>query len=256
MSKSLPTAETERRADPGGAGLLALRLRKAAYSLTRPGCWRALRNGVFPSVEHLAALKGLQPDLVLDVGANRGQFALLMRQISPASRIVSFEPIPAEAAVFRRVFAGDGQVSLEECALGEEEGSATLHLSGCTDSSSLLPMGLQSEYFPATGEVGTLRVSVRTLDSFRDAWAGGERALLKLDVQGFELSALRGGTEALTRCTFVYVECSEVPLYVGQALGPEVRAWLGEQGFRQRMRLNETYGESGLIQADYLFERS
>ena len=82
------------------------------------------------------------------------------------------------------------------------------------------------------------------------------RGLLKIDVQGYELEVLRGAVQALKHCAYVYVECSEVPLYDGQALRPAVHEFLEKQSFVYRSRHNETCDSDGkVIQADYLFER-
>ncbi|EQD29059.1 methyltransferase, FkbM family, partial [mine drainage metagenome] len=55
-------------------------------------------------------------------------------------------------------------------------------------------------------------------------------ALLRLDVRGYELQALRGCEALLDRFRYVYCECSFVALYEGQALADEVIAWLREHG--------------------------
>lgn len=194
-------------------------------------------------------------DRIIDVGANRGQFSLACRLTLPKVPIVAFEPIPAEAAVFRRVHEGCGHVQLIEVALGESESSATLHLSRSADSSSLLPITQQSEYFQQTDEVGTLNVPVKTLDNVSRDWTPSPRQLLKLDVQGFELKVLQGAKRFLSECVYVYVECSEVELYEGQALRKEVESFLGTHGFRRASRHNDLFHNGELIQADYLFER-
>ncbi len=236
--------------------LMRLRLEKIAYSVGRIRCWRALAHGVAPSIEHREMLATLHCDLVLDVGANRGQFTLMARLIQPDVPVRAYEPMPDEATVFRAVHRSDGGISLHELALGDQPGSAELHVSRRADSSSLLPIGeLQTRYFPSTKEVGTRRVTVAALDSLPSHWSTASCALLKLDVQGFELNVLRGATEALRHCSFVYVECSEVPLYLGQALRAEVEALLRDRGFVMRKRYNPTYVAGQMIQADYLFGR-
>ena len=81
-------------------------------------------------------------------------------------------------------------------------------------------------------------------------------ALLKLDVQGYELEALRGCEDMLDQFAYVYAECSFVELYAGQALADEVIAWLRERGFRLRGVHNMDYDRGGrAIQADFLFAR-
>lgn len=211
---------------------------------------------VVPASEHSPAIKGLVVDRILDVGANRGQFSMIARILHPQVQIDAFEPQPGEASVYKDILGGDSRIVLHEVALGDQAGEADLHISRRRDSSSLLPIGeMQSKLFPSTEEVGTHRVSVVTLDSFAPGWKSSKRMLLKLDVQGFELGVLRGATTVLKQCSYVYAECSEVTLYTGQALFPEVRKFLENQGFRHLRSLNEQYGEGRLIQADHLFIR-
>lgn len=237
--------------------LLKLRLAKIWTAIARPSFWSALYAGVAPAIEHRALLFSLEVDGILDVGANRGQFTLACRIAKPGVPVVAFEPIPAEAATFRQVHGHIPWVTLLESALGHTKGTATLHLSKCADSSSLLPIGkLQTELFGDTVEIGTINVPVNRLDDLGHLWAFRTRQLLKLDVQGFELNVLRGAIKTLESCAYVYAECSEVPLYDGQALRPEVEAFLGQHGFRLRSRCNEQRVNGELIQADYLFARS
>lgn len=147
-------------------------------------------------------------------------------------------------------------VNLYEFALGEICGVAKIHLSRSADSSSLLPIGkMQSTLFPATEEIGVQTITIGALDEIEEIWKSSNRILLKIDVQGYELSVLKGATRALKRCVYVYVECSEVPLYTGQALYMEVAIFLGQHGFRPIQRTNEQFVDGKLIQADHLFAR-
>lgn len=236
--------------------LTRLRLAKVWFSIVHPLCWPAFVRGIVPTIEHGKVLRSLQCDLVLDVGANRGQFTLMARLLYPSMPIHAYEPLPLEATSFRKLHSGRPGIVLHELALGEKAGVAELHISGRADSSSLLPIGeLQSRLFPQTEEVGTRSVTVAPLDSLPAHWRGASRALLKLDVQGFELQVLRGATETLRHCAYVYVECSEVLLYAGQALRAEVVDFLAQRGFREVGRFNPQMGDGRLIQADYLFQR-
>lgn len=211
---------------------------------------------VAPSIEHRKVLSAIDCDCILDVGANRGQFSLICRLLKPAIPIVAFEPIPTEAEIFRKALSGKN-VQLHSVALGENAGEAEIHLSRRADSSSLLPIGeTQRKLFRDTDEIGTLKVPVKRLDDFKSEWEKYSRILLKIDVQGFELSVLKGATETLSKCAYVYVECSETELYVGQALYRDVEDFLEQQGFKFQSRYNETVVDGKLVQADYLFVRS
>ena len=236
--------------------ILKLKFIKLIVSVRRPVFWKALCHGVAPTIEHIRILRSLSVDGIIDVGANRGQFSLACRMALPGVQVVAFEPIPTEAATFRMVHEGVTYITLIESALGETSGSATLHLSKSADSSSLLPIGSrQTALHQNTAEVGTIEVQVHRLDDLEVHWRQKKRLLLKLDVQGFELNVLKGALVALKHCAYVYAECSEVTLYDGQALRPEVESFLEGQGFALHSRHNEQWDQGELIQADYLFAR-
>ena len=224
----------------------------------REGPWlHALRCGVAAGVEHKSVLAQLNCRTVVDIGANRGQFALAARFAFPAAPIMSFEPLPEPAAVFRRVFDGDRGTVLYEAAIGPRNEPGTMHLSAKDDSSSLLPISaLQGEMFPGTEEVGTRVVRVAPLATFLKGDEVFEPALLKLDVQGYELDALIGCESLLGRFEWVYCECSFIELYSGQRLAGDVIGWLTHKGYAVSGVFNVAYDGTGrTVQADFLFER-
>ena len=233
-----------------------LRLAKGWFAFTHPSCWRGLRQGVLPTVDHLPMFRAVSPDGILDVGANRGQFALACAAFLPDVPVNSFEPILSEARIYRKSLSSQSQVKLHQFALGDRSGTAVIHLSARRDSSSLLPIGPgQTGIFPETAEVGTQEIPVKRLDELPEIWAPFRSLLLKIDVQGFELAVLKGAGAALGHCRYVYCECSEIELYSGQALASDIHLFLSERGFRPVMKLNPTYAKGELVQADHLFER-
>src|SRR5512141_2588501 len=169
---------------------------------------KMFRHRVAAGVEHARVLSGLECRTVVDIGANRGQFALVARQCQPHARVISFEPLPAAAAKFRALFADDDCVTLHEIAIGPAPGNVTIHVSKRDDSSSLLPItAIQVALFPGTEESATTFVRVGPLREFIPALQIQAPALLKLDVQGYELEALRGCDDLLDRFACVYAEC-------------------------------------------------
>jgi FkbM family methyltransferase len=225
--------------------------------LLRRGSYRAaLRRGrVAAAVEHERLLQSLDCATVVDIGANRGQFALVSRHCFPNARIFSFEPLAKPQDSFRTVLGNDPLVMLYPVAIGEESGKKEMHVSAMDDSSSLLPITpLQSQLYTGTQEVGTEVVTVAKLADYIQPDDIRRRALLKIDVQGFEVQALRGCQPLLREFDFVYVECSFVELYRGQALVDDVIAYLSENRFRLQGVYNLSYDPSGwAIQADLLF---
>ena len=219
---------------------------------------RLLRHRVAAGVEHARVLSGLDCRTVVDIGANRGQFALVARRCLPQARVISFEPLPAAAAKFRAVFADDDRVTLHEVAIGPvrrecdpshfQAGRFFLpvahhHHTGRPISPARRKRPPRSFAWPRCASLSWCRTILPP-------------ALLKLDVQGFELEALRGCEDLLDRFAYVYAECSFVELYAGQALADEVIAWLRERGFNHQGEHNMVHESGGrAIQADFLFAR-
>jgi FkbM family methyltransferase len=235
-------------------------IKKAVKALTILRRWdyqAALRYGVFAAIEHEPVLRTLRCNTVVDIGAHSGQFALTARHWFPDAKIISFEPLSRPAEKFFALFSGDKNVILYPVAIGPEDGVALIHISGRDDSSSLLPItALQNTLFPGTKEKGTQNIQVKPLDAMLEPDEIKRPALLKLDIQGYELQALKGCTKLLDKFNYVYVECSFMELYAGQALADEVIFFLKKFGFRLTGVHNLTYDSHGkAVQADFLFEQ-
>ena len=210
---------------------------------------------VLAGTEHCNVFK-TNLETVVDIGANRGQFALAVRRWVPKARIIAIEPLAEASNCFQKVFQGDSEVIFHQAAIGPEAGETTIHVAVADDSSSLLPISpLQERLFPGTSEIRTEIVKIGPLSDYVTPEEIVSPALLKLDVQGYELESLRGCEELLSRFSHVYVECSFVELYKGQALVDEIIAWLRERDWRLSSIYNMTYDCMGRsIQADFLFE--
>jgi FkbM family methyltransferase len=215
----------------------------------------ALRTRVAASTEHDRILAGLGLDTIVDIGANRGQFALCIRRLYPLAQIFSFEPLAKPARAYIRNFGRDPRARLFNKAIAPAGGSSAMHVSRWDVSSSLLPFAqAQHDNFPFTQESAQEVVNTARLSECLEATAITGCALLKLDVQGFELRALEGCSELLSRFRYVYVESSFIELYVGQALATDVIRYLLDRGFRLMCVANLSYGRAERpIQADFLF---
>lgn len=233
------------------------RAQKALGGLTWRLGRRALRRGVGAAVEHRSLLRSRAWKSVVDIGANRGQFALAVRRYCPSAEVRSFEPLPGPAAIFRHIFAEVPAVRLEQVAIGPASGFHAMNVSARDDSSSLLAFAAeQVRLFPGTEPCDRIDVTVRPLHEVLSAADLPAPGLLKIDVQGFELQALIGCERLLPAFDAIYVECSYRELYVDQPLAPEVVAWLAERDFDLIGSENLVTDSAGLaVQADLLFER-
>lgn len=238
---------------------LAARAYKLGRILTVRSWRRALlQHRVAAGAEHVDAILGMVGlRTIVDVGANRGQFALVARHCCPSARIVSFEPLAEPAETFRAIFADDTRTKLIDAALGPRSGNAVMHVSGRDDSSSLLPITpAQDAHYPGTAQIGITTVHTTRLAEHLAEGAIDSPALLKLDVQGFELEALAGCEDLLDRFAWVYAECSFIELYTGQCFADDIIAWLRERSFTLRGVYNTDYDtQRQPIQADFLFTR-
>ncbi|MDE2595380.1 MAG: FkbM family methyltransferase [Sphingomonadales bacterium] len=159
-------------------------------------------------------------DLIVDVGANTGQFARDIRARFPRAHIVSFEPNPVPYAELSAWARADGNATAINCALGEEEAMLDMHVhTDHSPSSSLLPTTTTNvELFPQTAEQHVQQVRVRRLDDVlaEIGHPAGPDTFLKLDVQGFEEMVLRGAPLTLATAAALMTEVPIDQLYQGQ----------------------------------------
>ena len=182
------------------------------------------------------------------------EFASFALDRFPAARIICFEPLPGPRE--KLALLPRARVEVHGVAIGAESGVADLTVSKSDDSSSLLPIGpRQLDEFPGTERERSIQVPVATLADYLNDRLPAPR-LLKIDVQGFELEVLRGAGDRLALIDELFVECSFVELYQGQALADEIVCFLRSAGFR----LVGVHGlassaDGSSLQADFLFRR-
>ncbi|MET4447036.1 FkbM family methyltransferase [Bradyrhizobium sp. GM2.2] len=236
--------------------LLSIRIRKLLHAITSSAGRRALAAGVAASIEHKSALGRIQYRSVVDVGANVGQFALFACEQYPAAAIFSFEPLEDCWKKFGDIFEQEKRVQLFRYGVGPSDTDAAIHVTHDNDSSSILePAPIQSEVF-GTAVRTKQKIQLRRLSSLLRHDQVLPPALLKIDVQGYEIEVLKGCEELLNRFDTVYVEASYLELYKGQTLAGEVIEFLWTHGFNLRGVFNQHVDkEKGPLQADFLFEK-
>jgi FkbM family methyltransferase len=197
-------------------------------------------------------------DVVFDVGASGGQYGSLLRAAGYTGRIVSYEPQPDAHRILAGRARGDDRWEAHRCALSDRAGTAILHVSGNSQSSSLLEMlPVHKSADPASATVGTLTVDVRQFrQEILRRSAETDAVYLKLDVQGGEFSLLDDlDPSTLARVAALEVELSLVPLYAGGPLAEDVMARLRRLGFSPAtLEPNFIDGAAGrVLQVDALF---
>lgn len=178
-----------------------------------PRDWTAGRNILRNVLAKLAI------DCVLDVGANRGQYGSMLRDIGYRGLILSFEPVGANFEALAARAAGRGPWNCFRYALGAADGEAEINV---TDedvfSSFLKPTEDSQARFPRNRVARMEKVQVRRLDGVLDQLSDGlssPRIYLKMDTQGFDLEVLAGATGVLDRILALQTEVSFRPIYHG-----------------------------------------
>ncbi|OYW03940.1 MAG: hypothetical protein B7Z58_01865 [Acidiphilium sp. 37-64-53] len=145
-------------------------------------------SGEIAMAAHLAALfKSLKIDLVIDVGADQGQFGTLLRDhVGYTGPIASFEPIPASFATLQHRASIDPMWQVEHAALGEALGDLPLNVIDLQNFRPVPPPNTQRLPARHTAQIKRQTIPVRTLDDIVPALRTRTRArhiFLKLDDQ-------------------------------------------------------------------------
>ena len=162
---------------------------------------------------------------ILDAGASDGRISKRLIRLFPNATAYLFEPNPAYAPALRTLSQEDRRYQPFTCALADREGDLTFYeteaLGGC---SLFKPMDQE------TTRVST--VPTVTIDGWSESQGWPPLELLKFDIQGGELSALKGGQQVLDGSVLlVYCEVWFNRVYEGAAVFSEVDLFLRDHGF-------------------------
>ena len=218
---------------------------------------RRVHVGVLGSLDKVW-LRDLKFAVILDIGANSGQFARAAHHVFPNARIYSFEPLPGVFSEMQRRMSGISQFRGFASAIGNEDSVITIHESSSSPSSSILPM--TSEHtgaFPWTEGGRDVEVEIHRLDYFFPQLDLNGRVLLKIDVQGFSREVLYGATETLKLTDTVFIETSFVQLYEGEPTFDEIYQLMRDAGFEFVGLLDHLeHPQTGkILQGDAIFRR-
>ena len=161
-------------------------------------------------------------------------------------------------AQLERRSADDGAWEAVRVAASDVDGEITLNVTGDTRSSSVLPRNERFADKAGWTSKESRQVPARRLDGLVDELLRpGERAYLKLDIQGYERHVLDGAGDTLGRFEALELELSVRPLYEGQAQLAEMLPMLAERGFRPVCLEPILLDDDGLLmELDGLFART
>jgi FkbM family methyltransferase len=195
-----------------------------ARAILRRALIKRLNAPDMPMALERLATRRFSPELIFDIGANRGDFAQLALAVWPSARVACFEPLRHATAQIVQLQSRFPSIDLHQTLVGEcEKASVELHVANA--STSLLNDGENDKFpvecFPQT----TVDIAVRT------QYGGRAPDLLKLDVQGYELWVLKGAEESLPRIRVILAEVNLLDIHESVPLLHEMTAWLFQHGF-------------------------
>jgi FkbM family methyltransferase len=192
-------------------------------------------------------------NVIYDIGAHVGTWTLLAKAIFPSARVHAFEPLAEHQDGFRKQFPDSSDVTLHPVALGSANTNALFHVTNASSSSSVLPLADACRLHFGLREVERVSIHLHRLDDYRTAHQLSLPDMIKLDVQGYELEALKGGLQCLKSARAVLMEVSFVEFYRGQPLFEDVVCFMADHGFRLHAVSVTTPVGKPLVQTDVLF---
>ena len=192
----------------------------------------------YPEIQALKRfLSAFAVDCVFDVGANRGQYATMLRQDAGyRGLILSFEPNPDIFALLDRRAASDRAWHVFNMALSDFDGTASFNIMAADQFSSLkTPSGQQDAIFADRNKVTkTVDMACRRLDTLLPELItqhGFSRPFLKMDTQGHDLSVCEGAGDLLNRMLGIQTELGVRPIYDGGTGYRAMIDWLEAKAF-------------------------
>lgn len=215
---------------------------------------------VMPSFEHYNVIQSLQPDLILDVGFNKGQFSALCSILYKNTAILAFDPLKYSIysnVVFMKSVLGP-RFDFLNCALSDRNTIVKMKESISSDSSSLLaPSEYNLSRYPSASERGrSFHVVEARLSDLVDI-SLAKRSLLKLDVQGYEHKVIQGISDnQFKSIQWIYLELSDVEMYRGQKSRIDIHDLLLEKGYTLSVTANVYRDEHDrIVYCDCLYTR-
>lgn len=180
------------------------------------------------------AILGPSARIVIDVGAHNGQSTRELLDNFPNARVLAFEAAERNFLRARNELTPYGsRVELFNLAVSETVGEVVLHVNSHDGTHSLFDIGEQRYWAGHAHHLEDVAVQSTTLDEIATEHGLDVIDILKLDIQGAELSALRGARHLLerNRIRLIATEVEFRLLYEGQPLFWEIGAYLQRFGF-------------------------
>ena len=137
---------------------------------------------------------------LLDVGANIGLISLFASKIAgPGGHVLSFEPSPDVLALLRENTEGEKNIKVLPYGIGNADTLKSFAAQGTSSAASFVEdvTAINRRFLPDQ-PIEQVTVTMRKLDTLLDAALSPAPSLVKIDIEGFELEALKGADRLLS----------------------------------------------------------
>jgi len=233
-------------------------LRKFGIELHGTGYMQSLQKSSFSedAFDKQKEILGRNATVIFDIGANRGEVTLKYKSLFSSAAIYAFEPFSGSFGILQSRIQGLHNIHTFQKAISDSNGTFTFYVNKNIDTNSLLKsqkMGLNSD--SEVRNISSIQVETITIDEFCVTNNIKEIDILKLDIQGGELAALKGAEKllALKKIHLIYTEAYFKQQYEQQPLFFEIATFLQEHNYYLQDLYNPIYGKGSIAWCDAIF---
>jgi len=193
---------------------------------------------------------------IFDLGANYGSVTETYKREFPDATIYAFEPFPE---IFKSLSEKAKQfknVKVYDKAVTDTSGKRVFFVNENPDTNSLYKSqeaGLSSD--KQAQNKYAIDVDAVSINDFCAQEKIQKIDILKMDIQGGELGALKGATNLLEKkqISLIYLEAFFIPQYQNQPLFQDLLGFLFDNGYQLQDIYNPFYGKGSLAWCDAIF---
>lgn len=232
--------------------------RKFGFEIHGTGYMQSISKAEFKedAFQVQAKLMSGRVKTIFDIGANYGDTVLAYAGLFPDADIYAFEPFPDTYNGMAENTRNKAKVQAFEMAVSDQVGKAAFHVNNSVHTNSLLAskeMGLSSDR--QVQSKGVIEVETTTIDKFCSEHQVQQIDILKLDIQGGELAALKGAENLLKqkKVKLIYSETYFRQQYVDQPLMYDIANYVKQFGYNLQDLYNPIYGNGSIAWCDAIF---
>ena len=199
---------------------------------------------------------GKNANVIFDIGANRGDTVLKYAELFPNATNYAFEPFPKSFLKLQENTKDNFRIKNFQLGISENSGETVFYSNFNEDTNSLLrssEIGLSSDV--QVKNLTSIIINTTTIDKFCNENNIESIDILKMDIQGGELLALKGAVNLLKqkKVKLIYIETYFRKQYLNQPLFHDVSLFLFEYGYHLQDIYAPIYGKGSLAWCDVIF---